>query len=525
MTLTTDHNWIAYTAGAAQTVFPYDFLVPAATDLTVYVDRVLQPTVNYTVSGVGVGAGGNVTLASATVGGEIVLLLRATDDTQQVNLVEGDKLPAETVEDIFDKVAAAVQDIRETATRAFGLPVSRAGDAPTMPDFDDTAIWGKALKVNATGDGLDVFTVLASDIASPITSKGDLIQGSNTNTPERLPIGSAAQVLTVSGGKAAWGTPVTGISATLIDAKGDLLVGTAADTAARKAVGTTGAALLADPSTSDGLVWLLGAALHGRVRLRYNSATQIELVQRDGQTLYVNDANGWRLRSIGTGITAANTSVFVDGTGASNLAADTTYLVCLFDDSGTLKADFRTTLTHVPDADIGVEIATGLPTRTVVGMVRTNVSTQFQDNDAARGVRSWFYDGGVGVRKAITADRTTASTTFVHLNAEARVSLLLWAGEVLLGSVSGEAVAGSANQDLRTGIGVDSTTVPEPGANATEVNDSGDVTNISVAMLKTGVAEGWHEVNICVNVNTGTGTWEGTTSPRVVTLNVLTVRR
>ena len=42
----------------------------------------------------------------------------------------------------------------------------------------------------------------------------------------------------------------------LIDAKGDVIVGSAADTAARLPVGTNGQFLVADSSTSTGLVWM-----------------------------------------------------------------------------------------------------------------------------------------------------------------------------------------------------------------------------------------------------------------------------
>jgi len=529
MTLTTTHNRKAYTAGGASAIFAYDFLILASTDLLVYLDGVLQPTANYTVSGVGLGSGGNVTLAAVPAAGVKVVLLRATDPTQQVNLQEGDKLPAEAVElSVFDKVYALAQDLAERVVRAIKIPKTSA-NATTEMDLPDPALaanFGKALRIKADGTGIEGFTVLSTDIASPITTKGDLIRGSTANTPERLPIGTNAQVLTVATDQAVWATPVTGIPATLLDAKGDLIVATAADTAARKAVGATGAALLADPSTTDGLVWMLGAALHGRVRLRFVSATQISLDPRDGNTLYVKDANGWRLRSIGSAIIAANTSVFVNGTGGQNLADDTTYLVTVFDNAGTLTVDFRSTITHAPDADFGVEIATGQPTRTVVGLIRTRTSFgEFADSDTQRFVRSWFHDPGVAGRANITADRTTASTgAYVHLNTEATVSVVLFASEALAAWVSGECLSSDSAEQPLTGISVDSTTTPEPGVSASNpFNDPGPV---AAAIVKTGLAEGLRVVRILVRMTgAATGTWEGTTSPRQVTLFVQTNRK
>ena len=59
----------------------------------------------------------------------------------------------------------------------------------------------------------------------------------------------------ISGGGTSGTVTITNSMATAIDAKGDLVVGTGADTFARLAVGTNGHTLVADSSTSTGLVW------------------------------------------------------------------------------------------------------------------------------------------------------------------------------------------------------------------------------------------------------------------------------
>jgi hypothetical protein len=46
----------------------------------------------------------------------------------------------------------------------------------------------------------------AFNALSPVTTTGDLIVGNGTNSATRLGIGSTGQVLTVSGGTAAWAT-------------------------------------------------------------------------------------------------------------------------------------------------------------------------------------------------------------------------------------------------------------------------------------------------------------------------------
>lgn len=90
-----------------------------------------------------------------------------------------------------------------------------------------------------------------------IDAAGDLIYGTAPDTPARLPIGTAGQVLTVNVGATApqWQTPASGIPASIVDAKGDLIAATANDTVARLAVGTNGHVLTADSAETTGLKW------------------------------------------------------------------------------------------------------------------------------------------------------------------------------------------------------------------------------------------------------------------------------
>lgn len=73
--ITDDTRREDYTAAASQTIFPYTFEIIDELDLTVYVDGA-QQTLNtdYSVSGVGVEGGGNVTFFIAMAGGEAVLI-------------------------------------------------------------------------------------------------------------------------------------------------------------------------------------------------------------------------------------------------------------------------------------------------------------------------------------------------------------------------------------------------------------------------------------------------------------------
>lgn len=136
-----------------------------------------------------------------------------------------------------------------------------------------------------------------------------------------------------------------------------------------------------------------GRALnHGSVRLSYSSATELLLLPHGGNRLMVKDATNWKLREIASaGLACANTGVHVNGTGSSNLAANTTYQLYVFDDGGTLRPDFSTTAAAV-DSTTGVMVSSTDATRTLVGVVRTNGSSQF----SAAGTRSHFNDPVAG---------------------------------------------------------------------------------------------------------------------------------
>jgi hypothetical protein len=136
-------------------------------------------------------------------------------------------------------------------------------------------------------DGAAAIRTLGSSVdttiknLNPQTTTGALAYRSATaNVNTALPIGTAGQILAVSGGVPAWinndqgditevqagtgisvasGTGpipiVTNTVATAYDAKADLIAGTGADTFARLAVGANGTILTADSAETTGLKW------------------------------------------------------------------------------------------------------------------------------------------------------------------------------------------------------------------------------------------------------------------------------
>lgn len=131
MTVQVQTPYNAYTVSSPTTVFPYTFRLLSTDDLIVTVDGVTKLLgSDYTVSGVGADAGGNVTFLSALTTGAVLLkrsiaLQRLTD---YQNL--GD-FRAQVVNADFDRIVMALQDVGESNSRALRLPI---GDA-TSPEL------------------------------------------------------------------------------------------------------------------------------------------------------------------------------------------------------------------------------------------------------------------------------------------------------------------------------------------------------------------------------------------------------
>jgi len=242
---------------------------------------------------------------------------------------------------------------------------------------------------------------------------------------------------------------------------------------------------------------------HGQCILTRTSATVLALDPKNGEGLFVTVSGTMASQTIpSAGITATTTSCFIDGTGSSSLAADTVYLICVFDNSGTLTLDFLTTTTHAVDTTSGVEIATGDATRTVVGMIRTNASSQLIDTDIEKGILSWFNRRN----KMASVDLTngaTSSSTYVNSNTANNLEWLTWADEVVMIGFTADISSNNATATRELGIGIDSTSTVDEG---TRVNMIADVGTNGIAIASSSpvsVAEGYHLTSVNERTNAG----------------------
>lgn len=236
-----------------------------------------------------------------------------------------------------------------------------------------------------------------------------------------------------------------------------------------------------------GSTQLTGAPV-GQCQLRYVSATAITLVPKDGDRVKVA---GQLLQLPAAGVSAANTSVTINGTPGGNLASSTAYLVAL-NASGGLE--FWTLATgHGPDTtagNVGVEVITGHADKTLVGMVATNASSQFAMSETYIGVISWFNRRRQYGKGASTAGTGTSSLTFLEIGSSYRVYFLAWADDVVSLKTPGQGHNSTPGFAATCACGLDGATIV--GIAGTAYTASGGQSSFTAGFAEERVSEGLH---------------------------------
>lgn len=156
-------------------------------------------------------------------------------------------------------------------------------------------------------------------------------------------------------------------------------------------------------------------AAHGQCRLTVASTTSLKLAPLNGNLLNIN---GTPQQIPGAGVTFSN----------SGLAASTLYYAYVYMNAGVMTGELVAT-GHSTNTN-GVEIKTGDATRTLVGMIYTNASSQFVDGSTQRFCLNWFNRRPIA---AINRDDTqytfTTSGSSAEISSNLRLSYLTWANE------------------------------------------------------------------------------------------------
>lgn len=178
MALSTTTNRVQYSGNGVTTVFAFAYYFLEQGDLTVIltssagVETTKTITTHYTVSGAGVAAGGSVTMLTAPASGETLTIIRDPDITQELDLVENDALPAESVEESLDKLTMIGQRLNSRITSVVKLTDGFVGTFDTDLPADLAGKINKCPMTNDAGDGWDDAAnwPSATDIADAATN-------------------------------------------------------------------------------------------------------------------------------------------------------------------------------------------------------------------------------------------------------------------------------------------------------------------------------------------------------------------
>jgi hypothetical protein len=236
-------------------------------------------------------------------------------------------------------------------------------------------------------------------------------------------------------------------------------------------------------------------------RLTFGNSNAISFSPFNGNGIKINGT----VYFLSTALNAFNTNTFINGVPGSNLAANTTYYVYVFNNSGTLTIDFSTTghatSTNSGTGNVGTEIKNGDDTRSLIGMVHTTAAALFADSLNQRFVLSWFNrqekDGALSVGNSNTSSTTTAVMT------SGKLEMLNWANEAIGAFWVAQAYTTAATAYVN--VGIDGATSVLPGNQF--------VYNFSTVIVPTTVggfgtqAEGYHAYFGIGSVFQGSGTF------------------
>lgn len=173
----------------------------------------------------------------------------------------------------------------------------------------------------------------------------------------------------------------------------------------------------------------------------------------------------------------------------------------------------------------GIPQKIGDTTRTLVGLVETTGAGNFICQDGNWQVISWFNRSLKRTRTSFSTGRTVSSGSFVEINTEIRNFFLVWAGENVQFTTSGNFGVGGANTSGATQISFDSaaTELESSIANGSEIGGGGgQIYPLSVMGVKIGLTEGLHYATL-FGAGTAAVTWQAggnTTTAAITSLSI-----
>ncbi len=191
MTISTTTIKNSYSGNGSTTTFNYTFKITDDDEIQVIIrsstgtETVKTKTTHYTVSGVGNANGGSITTTTGNTpaSGETVVLRRSTPQTQGLDLIENDPMPADNIETAYDKLTAISQELQEQVDRS--LKISRT-NTMTSTEFATSATdrASKVLSFDSSGElavTQELGTFRGDWAASTAYEVRDLVKDTSTN--------------------------------------------------------------------------------------------------------------------------------------------------------------------------------------------------------------------------------------------------------------------------------------------------------------------------------------------------------
>ncbi|WP_060912043.1 hypothetical protein ACFLEY_22520 [Bradyrhizobium sp. YCK136] len=236
------------------------------------------------------------------------------------------------------------------------------------------------------------------------------------------------------------------------------------------------------------------AFAHGQVKLVYSSATQLILTYGNGDLIKINGV--WRRLPSG-GVAISN----------AGLSASTVYYVYAYWTGSAVAVEFSTTAraTSTAAGNEGVMSKSGDDSRSLVGMVYTNASGQFADQQNARHTRSWFNESGLLAAANSGTTVSTSSTSPIELDAGARCFVLMWTNEICSQTIQANSSHNTGGQATYTSCSINGSVVGNPFAyHETTVNYYNIVGN---EWLTASAGDGLATFSMFGWVSAGTASW------------------
>jgi hypothetical protein len=463
-----------YTALALQTIFPYTFKILVTSELAVYVNGVLKTeSTHYTVSGATVAGGGNVTFVAPMVGGEVVAIVDVPELTQLTHYIQNDAFPSSTTENAFDKLTRIALYLYGRLQQSILMPIYSTVSGITLPL--PSAL--KFLRWNAAATSIENIDIATLSAIAYTPFGASLIDDAD----------STAALTTLN---------VTPFVQTLLD------------DATSTAFLTT---LIGSASTSQGDLYLnnFRLTLTSGVPVTTSdvvSATTLYCTPYNGNAIGLYSGSVWNIRA---------SSEFQIALAA--LTVGRPYDVFCYDNAGTPTLEVlawtnTTTRATALTTQDGVLVKTGATTRRYLGTFYTTAANMTEDSAAKRYLENYYNTVDRVLQGTFSADRSTASTSYVELNAEIQIK---WVNgnieKPVTLMVNGGAYTGSANV-MTTAVAIDSTTVASASFESTATNVAGSTGQNICISNSICVAIGYHYATLLGMVNANTGVWKSATN-------------